>query len=67
MTYYPPDDPDYYPALVCDVCGATKSLPRTEIPQWWLRNNKPLPGWKMTMVDGKRRDICWTCKKAGRE
>lgn len=51
------------PRVTCDGCGARVMVRTDRLPPMWLLDNKAPPGWKMTKdADGKRTDLCKTCK-----
>lgn len=51
------------PRVTCDGCGLRITIPDNRLPPAWLLVNKAAPGWSLTKdADGKRTDLCKSCR-----
>jgi ribosomal protein L37E len=62
------------PHIICDACGATRSVYRNSKPQcgpavWFLDNKKAPGGWsrEYTEIDDRRIDYCPKCTELRKE
>jgi hypothetical protein len=58
-----PGVPNCRPHIVCDKCGAGRSVSKTnDTPYQWFLDRKKAPGWQMSINDnGQRIDTCTCC------
>lgn len=69
MTYHPALGIARDPELHCDTPGCNTVLivrASHNAPPAWLYNQRAPKGWRVEVVDGRRRDTCPGCLGRGR-